>query len=134
MTSGLTLSESLEGGQDTIVALATPPGRSAIAVVRMSGRDAFAIASRVTDPWPLDTRRATLCRIVTPDKDRVLDQALVTTFSSPDSFTGEDIVEMSGHGGTYAPALLMRTLILCGARQACRVSSPGERCSTASST
>lgn len=122
MTSSLTLSESLEGGQDTIVALATPPGRGAIAVVRMSGRDAFAIASRVTDPWPLDTRRATLCRIVTPGKDRVLDQALVTTFSNPDSFTGEDIVEISGHGGTYAPTLLMRTLISCGARQAL----PGE--------
>jgi tRNA modification GTPase len=122
MTSRLTLSESLEGGQDTIVALATPSGRGAIAVVRMSGRDAFAIASRVTDPWPLEPRRATLCRIVTPDKDRVLDQALVTAFARPDSFTGEDIVEISGHGGMYAPTLLMRTLISCGARQAL----PGE--------
>jgi tRNA modification GTPase len=122
MTSSLTLSESVEGGQDTIVALATPPGRGAIAVVRMSGRDAFAIASRVTDPWPLHTRRATLCRIVSASKDRVLDQAIVTVFAKPDSFTGEDIVEISGHGGTYAPTLLMRTLISCGARQAL----PGE--------
>lgn len=122
MSSALTLSESLKGGQDTIVALATPPGRGAIAVARMSGRDAFAIASRVIDPWPLEPRRATLCRIVTPDKDRVLDQALVTTFPNPDSFTGEDIVEISGHGGMYAPTLLMRTLISCGARQAL----PGE--------
>lgn len=73
-------------------------------------------------PWPLDARRATLCRILSPNRDRVLDQALVTVFPNPDSFTGEDIVEISGHGGIYAPALIMRTLAACGARPAL----PGE--------
>jgi tRNA modification GTPase len=52
----------------------------------------------------------------------VIDQVLVTTFAGPDSFTGEDVVELSGHGGIYTPALLMKTLVACGARQAL----PGE--------
>jgi tRNA modification GTPase len=116
------LSAGIAGGQDTIAALATPPGRGAISVIRISGAEAFHIASRVTHPWPLEARRATLCRITSPAQDRVLDQALVTTFPGPDSFTGEDVVEISGHGGAYAPALLLRTLISCGARSAL----PGE--------
>ena len=88
----------------------------------MSGAEAFHIASRVIHPWPLETRRATLCRMLSADRHRVLDQALVTAFPNPDSFTGEDVVEISGHGGVYAPALLLRTLISCGARPAL----PGE--------
>jgi len=118
----VTLSAITAGGQDTIIALATPPGRGAIALIRMSGPDAFRIASQVVEPWPLETRRATLCRVLSAERDRVLDQVLVTTFAGPDSFTGEDIVELSGHGGIYTPALLMRTLVSCGARQAL----PGE--------
>jgi len=116
------LSQQLAGGNDTIVALATAPGRGAISVVRMSGPQALAIAESVADPWPIDTRRVTLCRIVRPDHTQVLDQALVTCFVAPDSFTGEDLVEISGHGGNYVPALLMEALISRGARQAL----PGE--------
>ena len=116
------LSQSLAGGNDTIVALATPPGRGAISVVRMSGEKALNIARQVVDPWPIEPRRVTLCRIVTPQHGRILDQALVTSFISPDSFTGEDLIEISGHGGHYVPALVMETLISCGARQAL----PGE--------
>lgn len=112
------VSQSLAGAGDTIVALATPPGRGAIAVVRMSGTASHLIAGQVVDPWPIEPRRATLCRILRPDRERILDQALVISFVSPDSFTGEDIVEISGHGGHYVPALLMETLIACGARQA----------------
>jgi tRNA modification GTPase len=113
---------SLAGGSDTIAALATSPGRGAISVIRMSGDKAFEIARRVVDPWPIDPRRVTLCRVVSANHARILDQALVTTFVAPDSFTGEDLVEISGHGGHYVPALLMEALISCGARQAL----PGE--------
>jgi tRNA modification GTPase len=113
---------SLAGGNDTIAALATAPGRGAISVVRLSGPDAHEIAARVVDPWPLAIRRATLCRIINPAGAQVLDQALVTSFAKPDSFTGEDLVEISGHGGHYLPALVMETLISSGARQAL----PGE--------
>jgi tRNA modification GTPase len=116
------LAQSLAGGSDTIAALATPPGRGAISLVRLSGPDAHEIAARVVDPWPLDPRRATLCRIISLEGDQLLDQALVTSFVSPDSFTGENLVEISGHGGHYVPALVMETLISSGARQAL----PGE--------
>jgi len=116
------VSHSLAGGNDTIVALATPPGRGAISVVRMSGPTAREIGKAVIDPWPTEPRRSTLCRIMTPGQEKILDQALVTSFVSPDSFTGEDLIEISGHGGHYVPALLMETLISCGARQAL----PGE--------
>lgn len=118
MTVGPKLVESLTGGRDTIVALATPPGRGAISIVRMSGPDALQIAQRVIDPWPLEPRRATLCRVSDIDQGQVLDRALITTFVEPDSFTGENLVEISGHGGHYVPALLLETLISCGARPA----------------
>ena len=122
MTVDPALARSLAGAGDTIAALATPPGRGAISIVRMSGAGSHEIAGRIIDPWPLEPRRATLCRILRPDREQVLDQALVTAFSAPDSFTGEDLVEISGHGGHYIPALLLETLIGCGARRAL----PGE--------
>jgi tRNA modification GTPase len=121
-TSAPGLQASLAGGQDTIVALATPPGRGALSVVRLSGSRALEIASRIVDPWPLEARHATLCRILDANRNRVLDQALVTSFVAPESFTGEDLVEISGHGGYYAPAALMEALVTCGARPAL----PGE--------
>lgn len=116
------LLESMHGGEDTIVALATPPGRGAISLVRMTGRQALDIAARVVEPWPIEPRRSTLCRICDKRKTRVLDQALVTVFVSPDTFTGENVIEISGHGGHYVPAMLIAALIECGARQA----QPGE--------
>ena len=115
-------SQSITGGQDTIAALATPPGRGAISVVRISGLTALEIASRIVHPWPLEPRRSTLCRITDGRKSRILDQALVTVFVAPDSFTGEDLVEISGHGGHYVPAALLSMLISFGARLA----EPGE--------
>lgn len=111
-------SQSITGGQDTIAALATPPGRGAISVVRISGPAALEIASRVVHPWPVEPRRSTLCRITDDRKSRVLDQALVTVFVAPDSFTGEDLVEISGHGGHYVPAVLLSMLVSYGARPA----------------
>lgn len=114
------MSRGIAGGEDTIVALATPPGRGAISIVRMSGPAAFDIAAKVVRPWPVEPRRATLCRIT--DDSRVLDQALVTVFVAPDSFTGENLVEISGHGGHYVPAVLLASLISSGARPA----EPGE--------
>lgn len=116
------LSGAIAGGHDTIAALATLAGRSAISIVRMSGCDALKLASKVVRPWPLEARRATLCTIEDSDSSRVLDQALVTVFIAPDSFTGENVVEISGHGGHYVPAVLLNALVLCGARPA----EPGE--------
>jgi tRNA modification GTPase len=122
VTAGPAVSQNLAGGSDTIAALATAPGRGAISVVRLSGPDALDIASRIVEPWPVEPRRATLCRILDSQGMQALDQALVTTFIAPDSFTGENLVEISGHGGHYVPALVMETLISRGARPAL----PGE--------
>jgi tRNA modification GTPase len=105
---------------DTIVAIATPVGRGALAVIRMSGPDAFAIARKHVRPWPAKSRLAQLSLI--HDGNRALDRSLVTVFDHPDSFTGEDTVEISTHGGHIVPASVISALISSGARKA----SPGE--------
>jgi tRNA modification GTPase len=107
-------------GDDTIVALATPPGRGAVALVRLSGADAFAIASRHLASWPLELRTPHLCDLFA-GKEK-LDTALVTLFQAPNSFTGEDTVEISTHGGYLVSSTVIAALTLSGARQA----SPGE--------
>lgn len=117
MTSGPAVSSSLAGAGDTIVALATSPGRSAIAVTRISGSNAHIFASHLVSPWPIEARHVTLCRIFDALGDTI-DHGLVTAFFSPDSFTGEDIVELSTHGGSYVAARLINALISLGAREA----------------
>jgi tRNA modification GTPase len=107
---------------DTIVAVATAPGRGAVAIVRLSGRDAFDIASRCVTPWPLAPRIATLVSVRNPVTDAPADRALATAFPAPRSFTGEHTVEVSTHGGAVAPALVVSALVAAGARPAL----PGE--------
>jgi tRNA modification GTPase len=106
--------------EDTIVAVASPSGRGAVALVRLSGPDAFAIASRHLRIWPAEPRVSYLCDVF--DGEVKLDQSLVTLFPAPNSFTGEDTVEFSTHGGYLVPSTVVAALILSGARQA----SPGE--------
>ena len=114
---------------DVIAALATPPGRSAIAVVRVSGDAALQIAGRVVagignrepgiEAFP--DRVATLARFVAAD-GMPLDEGLVTVFRGPHSYTGDDLVELSCHGGLLAPGQLLAALHAAGARPA----APGE--------
>ena len=108
----------LPGLGDTIVALATAPGRGAIAVVRVSGSDANEVAGRVVRPWPIPARVATLCAVHSPRGGERLDQALVTRYEGPRSFTGEDVVEIACHGGWIVPASVMTALLEAGAREA----------------
>ena len=111
---------------DTIVATATGPGIGAIAVVRVSGPLAEQICRRVVAPvggWPLRPRRATCCQIhSTDDTTNVLDNALVTYFPAPRSYTGEHILELATHGGAYTPLVVCGALLEAGARAAL----PGE--------
>ena len=107
---------------DSIVALATPPGRSALAVVRLSGRHALSIASRLVTPWPIPPREAVLCHAHDPDDGSVIDQLVVCCFVAPRSFTGEDTVEFTTHGGHTVPEAVMLALLRAGAREAL----PGE--------
>ena len=106
---------------DTIVALATAPGRGAIAVVRLSGPDAARIAAQRISPWPIEPRVATLCEIRDRDAGS-LEKALVTLFPAPNSYTGETVIEISTHGGDLTPALVIEQLVASGARPA----EPGE--------
>jgi tRNA modification GTPase len=105
---------------DTIVALATAAGRGATALIRLSGRQALSIAARHVEPWSIEPRKARLCTI--HYLGQPLDQALVTIFPGPDSFTGEDVVEISTHGGLLVPSSVIAAIISSGARQAL----PGE--------
>lgn len=109
------------GEGDTIAAEATAHGRAAIAVIRVSGSAAFEIVRHHVAQWPEEHRRATLCTVRDANGE-VLDEALVTTFMAPASFTGEDVVEIATHGGVVAPTLVLAALIASGARAAL----PGE--------
>jgi len=105
---------------DTIVAAATPNGRGALALIRLSGPEAFSIAEKHLRPLPSQPRVTQLCTV--HHGDEVLDQALVTVFPGPNSFTGDDTVELSTHGGYLVPSSVIAALISSGARQAV----PGE--------
>ena len=114
------MSTSVARLEDTIVSVATPNGRGAIALVRLSGPDAFAIAAKHLESMPQQPRVAQLCNV--RDGSELLDQALVTLFPAPNSFTGEDTVEFSTHGGYLVPSSVVAALTSSGARQAL----PGE--------
>jgi len=115
-------SRLLPGKDDTIVALSTAPGRSAIAIVRLCGPAAFPIAQRLVTPWPIEARRAVLCRVYDPNDHSLIDQCVASAFPSPRSYTGDDTVEFSTHGGNAVSAALLTALIRMGAREA----QPGE--------
>lgn len=113
-------SDSLWRLDDVIVALATPAGRGATALIRLSGPEALSIAAKHVKPWSTQPRKPHLCTI--HHCGEALDQALVTVFPGPSSFTGDDTVEISTHGGLLVPSSIVAALISSGARQAL----PGE--------
>lgn len=107
--------------RDTIVALASGRGPAAIAVVRMSGPDAFAATRALVGSLP-ETRRASL-RAVRGSDGALIDRALVLAFAGPASATGEDVVEFHVHGGVAVIGALLATMC---ARDGVRVAEPGE--------
>jgi tRNA modification GTPase len=114
---------SSESLLDTIAALATPLGRSALAIVRLSGDRTRAILAGVAPelPDPIEPRRPHLVALTRADGE-ILDRGLVTLFAAPASFTGEDVAEISVHGSPVVVERLLRALIVAGARPA----RPGE--------
>jgi tRNA modification GTPase len=106
---------------DTIVAIATPPGRGGLGVVRLSGPEARAIvgALRGTDV-PLDARHATFCRI--RSTDQWIDHAVVTCFPAPHSYTRDDVVEISAHGSP----VVLRAIVAAAVANGARLAEPGE--------
>jgi tRNA modification GTPase len=109
---------------DTIVALSTPPGRSGIGVVRLSGSQSLTIARRlVCDPqFTPEPNQVNLKSIRVLESGEILDRALITYFKAPHSFTGEDVVEFSCHGSP----VLLRQLIDATLSLDARLASPGE--------
>ncbi len=111
---------------DTICALATPAGRSGIAVVRLSGPNAFAILEGIFTPSIKVANSvpgtAVLGKILNPQNNCEIDEAMVTRFRSPRSYTGEDMGEISLHGNLVLVAALIESICSLGARLA----EPGE--------
>jgi len=108
------------GVNDTIAAIATPPGRGGVGIVRLSGPLSAAIAEAICSHLPVP-RRAALRRFHASDGG-VLDEGIVLYFPAPHSFTGEDVLELHGHGGPVVMDLLLARTLELGARPA----RPGE--------
>ena len=118
------MSNTATSTTDTIAAIATARGRAALAIVRLSGPEAVAIAATCfqgDDLADADSHTAHVGYLLDTD-GRPIDQVVATLFHSPRSATGEDIVEISCHGGDLAPQLILESLLSHGARMA----EPGE--------
>jgi tRNA modification GTPase len=109
------------GDGRTIVALATAAGRGALATVRVSGPGVRELAGRLLRPSPVEPRRAIHCT-VHDSEGAPLDDLVATLYAAPRSFTGEDLLELSTHGGLIVPTAVVAAFIRAGARQA----EPGE--------
>jgi tRNA modification GTPase len=109
--------------QETIVAISTPPGRGGIGIVRLSGAHALEIAQGlIRTSSALEHARARLADVVDPECERKIDEAVVTYFARPQSYTGEDLVEIAAHGSPVVLEMLVRLALRRGARLA----RPGE--------
>lgn len=110
--------------KDTIVALSTPPGRSGIGVIRLSGPRSLDIARRLVQDgnFEPESHRAVLRNLHESGSGEILDRALLTYFKSPNSFTGEDVVELSCHGSP----VLLRSLLDIILNLDARLAGPGE--------
>ena len=116
------LDASTLGDGRTIVAIATAPGRGALAIIRLSGPGVPGLAQRLLRPGSHKPRHATRAHVIDPDDGSELDDVVVTRFVAPHSFTGEDVLEITTHGGYRAPMSVLSAAIRAGARQA----EPGE--------
>ncbi len=122
--------------EDTICAIATPAGKGAISVVRISGKKAFSICNQIFTGKNLKSQKTHTIHyghIVDPGEDskniknhpsenRLIDEVLVSIFKSPQSYTGEDSIEISCHGSVYVQQEILNLLVKFGAR----IAKPGE--------
>jgi tRNA modification GTPase len=123
--------------QDTIVAIATPPGRGGLGIVRLSGPEAHTVArALITHREALQPRYATLTRVVLPASsaprtdgahdrspaDEAIDHVVVTYFPAPASYTGEHVVELSAHGSP----VVLRAIVSGAIERGARLAEPGE--------
>lgn len=106
----------------TIVAIATPPGRGALAVIRVSGPRAHELVRSVLHPWPIQERRASVAEVREPGHRALLERVVALVYTAPRSYTGEHMVELIGHGGPLSASAVVQLLL----RQGARLAEPGE--------
>ena len=106
----------------TICAIATPPGYGAISIIRLSGSETFSICDKICNKQISNKQTHTIhfCKII--DNKEVIDEVLISVFKHPNSYTGENIAEISCHGSTYIQQRIMELLLKHGVRLA----QPGE--------
>jgi tRNA modification GTPase len=110
---------------DTIVALSTPPGVGALAVVRLSGPEAVPITQALFSKQNLETQPSHTLHYGTlrdPQSNQLLDEVVVSLYRAPRSYTREDVVEITGHGSDFIVRQIMASLL----RQGARLAEPGE--------
>jgi len=108
--------------KDTIFALSTPPGKAAVALIRMSGSLCYNCIKEISTNMPPKANLATFNEIRTQE-GLVIDQTITTFFKAPKSFTGEDMVEIAVHGSN---AVIKKTLNILAGKKGVRLATPGE--------
>src|SRR5690606_6031757 len=110
------MSFSLSEREDTIVALATPQGVGAIAVIRLSGKEAITLCNKVFKGKDLEKQASHTIHFGTiRDGEKIIDEVLVSLFVAPKSFTKENVVEISTHGSSYIVNQVIKLLVRHGA-------------------
>ena len=113
----------LSGWDDTIVALATPPGIGAIGIIRLSGAKAIDIVNELFPSKDLSQQASHTIHVgIIKDKEAILDEVVISIYKNPRSYTGEDVVEISGHGSPFVLEQIINACVHRGARMA----KPGE--------
>ncbi len=109
---------------DTICALSTAPGVGGIAVLRICGKNVMPVARKLFSRFPQkpESHRVYFTPVLDPDQGTLIDEALVTYFGEGRSYTGDETVEISCHGGLVVPEMILQALIA----QGCRLAEPGE--------
>ena len=109
----------LAGWDDTIAALATPPGIGAIGVIRISGKNALAIIDELFTGKKISIQPSHTLHVgLLKQNDIVLDEVVVALFKGPKSYTGEDVIEISCHGSNYILQQVLQAITSLGARPA----------------
>ena len=113
----MTTKTSASAQQPTIAAIASPIGQGGVGVIRLSGRTAYAIGCAMSGQSALTPRHAHFAKFKN-SAGQIIDEGIIIYFKAPHSFTGEDVVELQGHGGMVLQNLLLSVCFELGARQA----------------
>ncbi len=117
------MNNKLSGWDDTIVAMATAPGVAAIGVIRISGKNSFSIVSTLFPSKDLSAQTTHTIHVgLLKDGNEVIDEVVLSLFKGPKSYTGEDTIEISGHGSPFVQEQIINACVKYGAR----IAKPGE--------